>query len=51
LHTEDVIGVAWTTDSRFFVTWSDDLTMKMLSLHKIDGYLPFTFGGHKKPII
>jgi periodic tryptophan protein 2 len=51
LHTEDVIGVSWTSDSRFFVTWSDDLTMKMMSLHKIEGYLPFTFGGHKKPII
>ncbi len=51
LHTDDVVGVAWTTDSRFFVTWSHDLTMKMLSLHKIEGYLPFTFGGHKKPII
>jgi len=50
LHSQDVIGVAWTNDSRFFVTWSEDLTMKMMSLHKIEGYLPFTFGGHKKPI-
>lgn len=22
-----------------------------MSLHKIEGFLPFTFGGHKKPII
>ena len=50
LHSQDVVGVAWTNDSRFFVTWSEDLTMKMMSLHKIEGYLPFTFGGHKKPI-
>ncbi len=51
LHSEDITGVTWTSDSRFFVTWSEDLTMKMMSLHKIEGYLPFTFGGHKKPII
>lgn len=51
LHSDDVVGVAWTTDSRFFVTWSTDLTMKMMSLHKIEGFLPFTFGGHKKNII
>jgi periodic tryptophan protein 2 len=51
LHSEAITGVTWTTDSRFFVTWSEDLTMKMMSLHKLEGYLPFTFGGHKKPII
>lgn len=51
LHSEDVIGAVWTHDSRFFVTWSTDLTMKMLSLHKIEGFLPFTFGGHKKGIV
>lgn len=51
LHSEDITGVTWTRDSRFFVTWSSDLTMKMMSLHKIEGYLPFTFGGHKKPIV
>lgn len=51
LHSEDVTGVTWTTDSRFFLTWSDDLTMKLMSLHKLEGFLPLTFGGHKKPII
>jgi periodic tryptophan protein 2 len=51
LHSEAIIGISWTTDSRFFLTWSKDLTMKMMSLHKIEGYLPFTFGGHKKPIV
>ncbi len=51
LHSDDVTGVAWTTDSRFFLTWSTDMTMKMMSLHKLEGYLPFTFGGHKKAIV
>lgn len=51
LHSEDISGVAWTTDSRFFLTWSSDLTMKLMSLHKIPGYLPFTFSGYKKKIV
>lgn len=51
LHSEDIKGVTWTTDSRFFLTWSDDLTLKMMSLHKIKDYLPFTFAGNKKKIV
>lgn len=51
LHSDDITGATWTSDSRFFVTWSKDLTMKMMSLHKLEGYLPFTFGGHKKKLI
>ena len=51
LHSEDIIGISWTTDSRFFITWSDDLTVKMMSLHKIKGFLPFTFSGNHKKII
>jgi periodic tryptophan protein 2 len=51
LHTDDIVGIAWTNDSRFFLTWSKDLTMKMMSLHKIEGFLPFTFSGNKKKIV
>lgn len=51
IHSDDIVGVAWTNDSRFFLTWSHDLTMKLMSLHKLEGYLPFTFGGQKKPIV
>jgi periodic tryptophan protein 2 len=51
LHSQEIVGACWSSDSRFFITWSEDLTMKMMSLHKIEGYLPFTFGGHKKGIV
>ena len=51
LHSDDITGIEWTTDSRFFITWSDDLTVKMLSLHKIEGFLPFTFSGNPKKIV
>jgi len=50
LHSEDIVGVEWSTDSRFFLTWSDDLTVKMMSLHKIKDFLPFTFSGNHKRI-
>lgn len=51
LHSDDIKDVTWTTDSRFFLTWSDDLTLKMMSLHKIQNFLPFTFGGNKQKIV
>jgi len=51
LHSDDIVGINWTDDSRFFITWSLDLTVKMLSLHKIEGFLPFTFSGNPKRIV
>jgi len=51
LHSQTITGVAWSHDSRFILTWSKDLTLKMISLHKIPHFLPFTFSGNKKPIV
>ena len=51
LHSEDIKGVTWSTDSRFFLTWSDDLTLKLMSLHKLPKFLPFTFSGNKRKIV
>ena len=51
LHTADITGISWTSDSRFFITWSDDLTIKLMSLHKIRDFLPFTFSGYHKKIV
>ena len=51
LHSDDITGIAWTSDSRFLLTWSSDLTLKLLSLHKIEGFLPFTFSGNHKKIV
>ena len=51
LHSQTITGVTWTHDSRFILTWSKDLTMMMISLHKIPHFLPFTFAGNKKPIV
>lgn len=51
LHSEEIFGVSWSNDSRFILTWSSDLTMKMISLHKIKDFLPFTFSGNKSTIV
>ena len=51
LHSGDISGISWSEDSRFFITWSEDLTIKMMSLHKIPNYLPFTFSGYNSPIV
>jgi periodic tryptophan protein 2 len=50
LHSQTIRGVVWSHDSRFIVTWSDDMTLKMISLHKLPGFLPFTFSGNKRQI-
>ena len=51
LHSQRICGVAWSHDSRFIATWSDDFTIKLISLHKLPGFLPFTFSGNKRAIV
>jgi len=33
------------------MTGSRDLTAKIINIHKINNYIPFTFTGHKSKII
>ena len=51
LHSQPITGVTWSHDSRFILTWSTDFTMKMISLHKLPEFLPFTVSGNKRTII
>ena len=51
LHSQTITGVTWSHDSRFILTWSKDLTLKLISLHKIPHFLPITFAGNKKSIV
>lgn len=51
LHSQPITGVTWSGDSRFILTWSQDFTLKMISLHKLPDFLPFTFNGNKREII
>lgn len=55
IHSSSITQIIWTKDSRFLMTSSQDLTCKILSLHKLvsaqDGeYQPITLTGFRKPI-
>lgn len=51
MHTGAVISLSWSEDSRFVVSTSEDMTIKLFSLHKLDGFIPITFSGNKHPIV
>ena len=48
IHSQPMVIMEWAPDSRFIVTTSKDLTVKMWALHKINDFHPFTFTGHKR---
>jgi periodic tryptophan protein 2 len=51
MHNDTVISLEWSEDSRFLVSASEDMTIKLFSLHKLDGFIPITFSGNKHPIV
>jgi hypothetical protein len=46
-HAEDIVRVVWSRDSRFLITCCKDRNVRIFSLHKIKGFIPFTLTGHK----
>jgi periodic tryptophan protein 2 len=51
VQSGDITSIDWSPDSRFIMTGSRDLTAKIINIHKINNYIPFTFTGHKSKII
>lgn len=51
LHSDSVKSITWSKDSRFILTGSKDMSVRLLNLFKIKDYSPFLFTGHKKKII
>jgi len=51
MHTGTIISLSWSQDSRFIVSAAEDMTIKLFSLHKLDGFIPITFSGNKHPIV
>lgn len=49
-HSDTVKSVSWSSDSRFFLTSSKDLTARVWSLDQEDGFQPTTLTGHKKEV-
>ena len=46
-HTDDIVHIAWSHDSRFIMTCCKDRNVRIFSLHKIKDFIPFTLAGHK----
>ncbi|KAI1819629.1 periodic tryptophan protein 2 [Xylaria intraflava] len=50
-HFDDVRHIEWSNDSRFFLTASKDLTVRIWSLNPEDGFTPTILSGHKQAVI
>ncbi|KAL8972750.1 MAG: hypothetical protein Q9183_000365 [Haloplaca sp. 2 TL-2023] len=49
-HHDRVESLEWSSDSRFFVSSSRDLTARVWSLGPQEGFTPTTLGGHKEAV-
>ncbi|KAL8929454.1 MAG: hypothetical protein Q9208_001123 [Pyrenodesmia sp. 3 TL-2023] len=50
-HHDAVERLEWSSDSRFFLSSSKDLTARMWSMSSQEEFTPTTLGGHKEPLI
>lgn len=50
-HFDDVQHIEWSSDSRFFLTASKDLTARIWSVGTEEGFTPTVLSGHKQPVI
>ncbi|KAI1079307.1 WD40-repeat-containing domain protein [Whalleya microplaca] len=50
-HFDDVRHIEWSTDSRFFITASKDLTTRIWSLNAEEDFTPTVLSGHKQAVI
>lgn len=50
-HFDAVQHIEWSSDSRFFLTSSKDLTARIWSLNAEEGFTPTVLSGHKQTVI
>lgn len=50
-HFDDVRSVEWSSDSRFFLTSSKDLTARLWSVDAEEGFVPTVLSGHKQAVV
>lgn len=50
-HFDDVQHIEWSSDSRFFLTTSKDLTARIWSLAAEEGFTKTVLSGHKQTVI
>lgn len=50
-HHDTVESLEWSSDSRFLLSTSKDLTARMWSLGAHEGFAPTTLGGHREAVM
>ncbi|KAJ5919972.1 hypothetical protein N7454_009807 [Penicillium verhagenii] len=50
-HFDSISNIEWSSDSRFLLTASRDLTARVWSLNPEDGFEPTTLAGHRQGVI
>ncbi|KAM0275072.1 hypothetical protein ACHAQH_007592 [Verticillium albo-atrum] len=50
-HFDDVRHIEWSSDSRFFLSASKDLTARIWSLDPEEGFVPTVLSGHKQGVV
>ncbi|KAL9093631.1 MAG: hypothetical protein Q9159_000160 [Coniocarpon cinnabarinum] len=49
-HSDTVQSIEWSSDSRFFLTASKDLTARIWSLDPVEGFQPTVLAGHRQAV-
>lgn len=50
-HFDDIRHIEWSSDSRFFLSASKDLTTRIWSLDAEEGFTPTTLSGHRQAVV
>lgn len=50
-HYDTVQSIEWSSDSRFFLSSSKDLTARIWSLDSEDGFIPTILAGHREGVL
>jgi len=50
-HFDDVRHIEWSADSRFFLSASKDLTVRIWSLNAEQGFIPTVLSGHRQGVV
>ncbi|EOO01492.1 putative periodic tryptophan protein 2 protein [Phaeoacremonium minimum UCRPA7] len=50
-HFDDVRFIEWSSDSRFFISASKDLTARIWSVNPEEGFTPTVLSGHRQAVV
>lgn len=50
-HHDTVQSIEWSSDSRFFLSAAKDLTARIWSLDREEGFVPTTLAGHREGLV